>query len=170
MARDELSGFEISEEVREKLKDKAYLRRQFAKGKTAQDIMGFSDETMEKFYHAARELFEHDKYEDAANAYLFLVTINPFHSEYWIGLGMSAQMSGKYEEAVDAYELAAYYQLENPIPYFYLAKCFFALHDHDNALEALNLAIEYSGDQSQYAEIKQLALASKKLLEENHVD
>ncbi len=162
---DDIGEFKISKKIRDKLKNKKLLKEELALGKTAQEIMGFSDETMAKFYRAAYQLFEHRHYVDAGNAFLFLVTLNPYIHDYWLGLGMASQMCGDFEAAVDAYEMAAVYELENPVPYFYLAKCFFAIHDRDNAMQALSLAIEYAEDQPQFAELKQQALAAQALLE-----
>ncbi len=161
---DELDQFQISEEVKEKLKDKKFLKKEFAKGKSAQHIMGFSDEAMSKFYEAGYELFRASKFMDAANAFLFLVTLNPYNHDYWLGLGMATQMYGDYEAAVDAYEMAAVCQLESPVPYFYLAKCLFAMHERESALEALNLAIDYSAERTEYEELKQNAIEARDLL------
>lgn len=161
---DEIEEFKISKKVRAKLSDKEWLRKEFAKGKSGQEILGFSDHTMAKFYGAAYKMFEHRKYSDAANAFLFLVTINAFNHDYWLGLGMATQMLGDFEGAVDAYEMAAITDVNNPIPYFYLAKCLFAMHDRDSALEAINLALEYAGDEEKYADLKEQARAAKALL------
>ncbi len=161
---EELEDFKIPKKIRDKLQDKVWLKKQFAEGKTAQEILGFSDQAMGKFYRAAYHLFEHKRYQDAANAFLFLVTLNAFNHDYWLGLGMATQMSGDFESAVDAYEMAAITDVHNPIPYFYLAKCLFAMHDRDSALEALNLAMEYAGDQEEYSTLKKEARAAKSLL------
>lgn len=161
---DELGEFKISKKVREKLKDKSYLKKELAKGKTAQEILGFSDETLAKFYNAAYKLFENQKYMDAANAFLFLVTLNPYNHDYWLGLGMATQMSGDYESAIDAYEMAAVYEMDNPVPYFYLAKCLFAMHDRDSALQALDLALDYANDRPEYEELKKQAKAARNIL------
>jgi type III secretion system low calcium response chaperone LcrH/SycD len=160
----DLGEFKISKKIQKKLNDKEWLKKEFAKGRSAQDIMGFSDETMAKFYGAAYQLFEGEKYTDAADAFLFLVTLNPKNSEFWLGLGMSMQMCGKYEDAIDAYEMAAFYKLDNPIPYFYLAKCLFAMHDRDNALQALDLAVEYSSGQMEYEDLRRQAIQARNLL------
>src|SRR5262245_3246697 len=120
---NDIGEFKISKRIREKLKNRKLLKRELEKGKSAQEILGFTDETMSKFYNAAYRLFEGKHYVDAANAFLFLVTLNPYHHEYWLGLGMATQLSGNYEDAIDAYELAAMCELDNPVPYFYLAKC-----------------------------------------------
>lgn len=161
---EDIGDFKISKRLREKLKDKKLMKKEFAQGKTAQEIMGFSDEAMAKFYGAAHRLFDHRRYEDAGNAFLFLVTLNPFVHDYWLGLGMCAQMTGDHDSAVDAYEMAAICQLDSPVPYFYLAKTLFAMHERESALQALALAIEYAGDQPQFYELRQQAIAAQSLL------
>jgi len=161
---DELEEFKLSKKAKERLKDKEFLKKELAKGRTPQEILGFKDETMAKFYQAAYRLFEHKKYLDAANAFLFLVTLNSHNHDYWLGLGMSTQLNGDYENAIDAYEMAAVTDVESPVPYFYLAKCLFAIHDRESALQALDLAIGYAQDKEQYAELIQQARAAKALL------
>lgn len=161
---DDLGEFKISKKVREKLKNKALLKKELAAGKTAQEIMGFKDETMAKFYRAAYRLFENKRFVDAANAFLFLVTLNPYNHDYWLGLGMTTQLCGDYEAAIDAYEMAAVADSYNPVSYFYLAKCLFAIHDRESALQALDLALEYAGNKKEYVELKKQAEAARTLL------
>ena len=161
---DEIEEFKLSKKARLKLKNKKWLQQQLAAGKSAQELMGFSDGVMAKFYKAAYQLFEHESYKDAANAFLFLVTLNSYNHDYWLGLGMSTQMLGDYEAAIDAYEMAAICKLESPVPYFYLAKCLFAVHDRESSLKALDLAIEYAGDDFEFIELKDQAILARDLL------
>lgn len=161
---DELSEFRLSSEAKAKLKNKKLLKKELEAGKTAQEIMGFSDATMAKFYGAAYFLFEHQRFHDAANAFLFLATLNPHNHDYWLGVGMASQMIQDYESAIDAYELAAICDIESPIPYFYLAKCLFAIHDRESALQALDLAIDTAGDLPDFAELKSQAESAKEIL------
>jgi type III secretion system low calcium response chaperone LcrH/SycD len=162
--KDDLSEFRLSEKAKKKLKDKKLLKKELAEGKTAQEIIGFSNETMSKFYQAAYLLFEHKRYHDAANAFLFLATLNPHLHDYWLGLGMATQMCHEYESAIDAYELAALTDLSSPVPYFYLAKCLFAIHDRESALQALDLAIETSDDLQEFADLKRQAQKAREIL------
>ena len=166
--KDNLDEFKLSKKAKEKLKNKKKLKKEFAEGKTAQEIMGFSDETMAKFYRAAVHLFENRHYVDAANSFLFLVTLNAYNHDYWLGLGMSTQMYGNFEAAIDAYEMAAICQIENPVPYFYLAKCLFAMHERESAQQALEIAIEYAGDSPEYEQLKKQALAAQALLKKHN--
>lgn len=167
--QDDLSEFHLSKKAKAKLKNLDLLKKELAEGKTAQEIMGFSDATMAKFYQAAYLLFEHNRHKDAANAFLFLATLNPYNHDYWLGLGMALQLCHDYESAIDAYELAAFNEMTSPVPYFYLAKCLFAIHDRSNALQALDLAIETADEIEEYAELKKQAKAAKKLLLEHDI-
>lgn len=164
MREYDLGEFKVSKRIQKKLNDKEWLKKEFAKGRSAQEIMEFSDETMAKFYRAAHHLFERERYTEAADAFLFLVTLNPKNPEFWLGLGMSTQMSGNFEDAIDAFEMAAFYKLDDPVPYFYLAKCLFALNDQENALQALDLAVEYASDSSEFADLKDQAIKARNLL------
>jgi type III secretion system low calcium response chaperone LcrH/SycD len=167
MENDGLSEFKLSKKIKEKLKNKKLLKKELSEGKSAQEILEFSDSTMGKFYQAAYTLLEHNRYADAANAFLFLATLNPHIHDYWLGLGMATQMNKDYESAIDAYELAALNDFSNPIPFFYLAKCLFAIHDRESAIQALDLAIETAADLDEYAELKHQAEEAKKILLEH---
>lgn len=149
-----------------KLEDRNGLKKALVEGITPQVILQLSDEVMARFYAAAYNLFQRQQFRDAADAFIFLIALNSHNHDYWVGLGMSTQMLGNYEGAIDAYELAATCELDNPVPYFYLAKCLFAIHDRANALEAIELAIEYSADRTSFEDLHRQALAAKKLLEE----
>ena len=156
--------FDLSNRIKKKLKDIKQVKKELHEGRSAQEILEFKDEAMVEFYQAAYKLFIGKRYTDAANAFLFLVTLNPYRHDYWVGLGMATQMCQNYEAAIDAYEMAAICQMESPTPYFYLAKCLFAIHDRESALMALDLAIEYSGESEEFRDLKSQALKAKAIL------
>jgi type III secretion system low calcium response chaperone LcrH/SycD len=158
--------FKISKKAKEKLKNRTLLRRELAAGRSPQEIIGFSDAAMGEFYRSACELLEHGHYMDAANAFLFLATLNAYQHDYWLGLGMATQLYGDFDGAINAYELAAICDVDNPIPYFYLAKCLFSTHDRESAREALEVTITCAGTHPHYQELKKQAIAALKLLKE----
>ncbi|MCB1111845.1 MAG: SycD/LcrH family type III secretion system chaperone [Chlamydiales bacterium] len=164
---DHMENFHLSEKAKSRLEDKEWLKKQLAKGKSAQKILEITDRSMKSFYEAAQRLYDHQFYTDAANAFLFLVTLNPYNHDYWLGLGKSTQMTSDFEAAIDAYEIAMHLNVDSPVPYFYLAKCFFAMHDPENALTALDLALEYAGDNKEYADLKIQAMAARELLKKD---
>lgn len=153
----------IDSDICKKILDKKWLQSQLEQGTSVQELLQFSTQTMDQFYQIACNLYESKEYKDAADAFLFLVTVDPTHYDYWIGLGAATQRLQEYEMAIDAYEMAAICQLENPIPYFHLAKCLFAIHDRDSALKAIDLALEYSQEQD-FGDLHKQALAAKQLL------
>ena len=152
------------EKVKKKLNDEKWLKNELAKGKIAQEILGISDDEIDHYYKASQLFFEKEKYEDAANTYHFLVVLNPFIKEYWLGLAMSSQMCGDYEGALDAYKLIGFNEIESPIAYFFLSQCLFALHDRENAIIALDLAVEVAADNSEFADLKLKAIQTKNML------
>jgi len=148
-----LSKFEISPAICKSLEDKEWLHSKLKQGTPPRELLGFSNAVMDEFYRTACVLYDEKQYEEAADAFLFLVTLDSGHYDYWIGLGAATQRCEEYELAIDAYEMAAICEIENPIPYFYLAKCLFAIHDRASALQAIELALEYSeGDLHRQAE------------------
>ncbi len=163
MKDDYFNNFKVPSRIKKKLNDTKWLKKELAKGKTAQEILELTDEAMKEFYEASYQLFENGHYTSAASAFLFLLTLNLTNPEYWLGLGMATQKCGQYEDAINAYEMAAYYKLDSPVPYFYLAKCLFAVQDRSNALQALDLAVEFAADQTEFAELKQQAMLTRKL-------
>lgn len=154
----------ISKEINKKLSDEKWIESEILSGKTAQEVVGFTEETMRNFYLQATLLFEKKSYKEASDVFTFLVAMNPHHYDYWLGLGASTQWLHDYETAIDAYEMAAFCDLSNPYPYFHLAKCLFSMHEREGALQAIDLTLEYSEGSHQYEELHRQALAAKKLI------
>lgn len=144
----------LSKELVVKLSNREKVLKHLKGSQGGQSFFGYSDELMEVFYKKAHHYLEEGKVNQAIDSFVFLVTLNAFHSEYWMGLGTALQMAHEYEAAIDAYEIAAIYNIEHPLPYLYLAKCLFAIHDRKSALQSLELAIAYAGDIEAYADIK----------------
>lgn len=154
----------LPEQTRELLQNKLQLKKNLRSGKILQDLMGFSQEVMDLYYVKASKLCESANYTQAVSAFLFLTVMNPEHYDYWLGLGVAKQHCHDYEGAIDAFELAAVSALENPEPYFHLAHCFFAIHDREASMQAINLALEYSEDISAYDDLHRKAMAARVLL------
>lgn len=155
---------EFSHKVRKKLKDKDLLIEELRDGKNGKEILEVTEKIMEKWCHEAYLLIKEKKYIEASCAFLFLVALSMEEEKYWLGLGMSFQFMHDYETAIDVYEMAALCDINNPEPYFYLAKCFFAIHEKENALRAFDMVIEMAEENPQYAEIREQAEHARSLL------
>lgn len=158
-------AFKIPEEALEKLHDPEYLHKQIEQGMTFQEILGYDEAQMEKFYGAAYDLFQEGRYQDAADGFVFLTTLNPYVHNFWLGLGMSEQLNEEYESAIVAYGMATMTDMESPVPHYHTAKCHYLMGDTDTALSFLNLAIELAADREPYTALKADAIATKARLE-----
>jgi type III secretion system low calcium response chaperone LcrH/SycD len=158
------SSKNISTKIQRKLKNLNKIREELSSGKTGQEVLEMSDLEMLELYVGAKALFDHQKYLDSANAFLFLVTLNPQNHQYWMGLGTGLQMCGEVDGALQAYEMASLLQINDPTPYFYLAKCLLEMKDREATLQALDIAIESCSDHLEFQELKQQAIEAKELL------
>jgi type III secretion system low calcium response chaperone LcrH/SycD len=149
-----IEEFQLSADALEKIKDPESIRRYFEEGKTFQEILGYSDISMEKLYRAAYTLFQQRRYQECSDAFTFLTTINPYVHNYWLGLGMSEQMVEDYEGALVAYAMATMTDLRNPIPHYHSANCYALLGDPDSAITSLDLAMERAANQEECQDFK----------------
>ncbi|HXF29846.1 MAG TPA: SycD/LcrH family type III secretion system chaperone [Chlamydiales bacterium] len=123
----------IPEEVLEALQKPDELRRHLDEGRSLQELIGYSDEFMQQLYNAAHDVFQEGRYQEAADGFLFLTTLNPYVYAYWLGLGMSQQLIEEYEQAIIAYECASKVEPASPIPDYYLAACHLLMNERDLA-------------------------------------
>lgn len=117
------------------------LLKIFRDGMTPKDAMGVSDQTMEAFYGYAYRLYESGNYADAQRIFQYLINLNAGESKYALGLGACFHMQGKYQTAIEAYMLCAFFDPESPIPYYHIADCYIKMENPYGALIALNDAI-----------------------------
>lgn len=140
----EMKEFLFSDEGVEILQDEEKLAQLMQEGKTFQEIVGFEDKTLWKFYEAAEQLYEAKRYDDAADAYLFVSTLNPYVPDFWIGLGTSQQMQGKFEDALASYTTAIEVFPTHIMPYMFAAKCCLETKDFDEAAKVFDGAIKFA--------------------------
>lgn len=152
---EDIEELRISDEAIQRARDPELLRRYVEEGKTFQEIIGYSDEVMEKFYQAAYSLFQQKRYQDSADAFTFLTTMNPYVHNYWLGLGMSEQLIENYEGAAIAYGMAVMTDATNPVPLFHSSTCAYLLGDYEGALATLQEVVQRCGDQAEHQKIKQ---------------
>lgn len=161
---ENLDEFKIPERARKLLQDPKQLQKEISEGKTWQDIMGFSESTMHKFYDAACRLYQRQEYDAASDAFTFLTTLNPCTYNYWLGLGMSEHLNQEYFCALIAYDMAAQVDPKNPLPDYHSASCHMNLHDHQNALVSLEMVLSKTENQDHFESLREQALLIKKSL------
>lgn len=164
---ENLEEFSIPEDAIEKLKDPKIIRKNLIEGKTFQEILGYDNARMEKFYSKAAEFFERQEYEKAAEAFTFLTTLNPAVTSYWLGLGMSEQLIEEYHGALLAYAMAMMSDVVNPMPHYYTAMCYRSLMQPESAMASLQLAIRHCANNEGWQNLKQQALALQEKISED---
>ena len=164
---ENLEEFQIPKEALERMKDPEVITQLVEEGKTFQEIIGYTDETMDKFYRGARGLFEQQKYREAADAFIFLTTLNPYVHNYWLGLGMSEHLEEEYHGALLAYGMAMLSDSKNPLPHYHSAACYQALDDKTSMLVSLDLAINLAGNNQEYTHVKTQAESAKERTQRN---
>lgn len=124
------------------------------KSETLQQAFGVTSYEMEGIYHEAYEYYESGRYEDALISFRWLVLLNPFKVDYWMGMGANQQLLTHYEKALHHYAIATLLDSENPLPHYYAYACYCARIDEENAQKALALALELTADKPEHATLR----------------
>jgi hypothetical protein len=130
---------------------------------TLQEKLGFSDDEMMHAYDHASKLYEEQLYTQAGNILLTLITLKPKVPSFWIGFGLTEEMSSLYPSAGISYLMALRNDPERLELALQSARCFFEVMENELAKEILHTAIEQAGSEPQFASIKEQA---KRMLKE----
>lgn len=136
---------------------------------TIQETKGLSDEQMEAIYSIAFNCYSAGKYQEASEVFTWLSMCNPFQGKYWLGLGASLQMTGKFEPAQYAYAMSAVTgQPGDPVPHLYAAECCLAQGQKDDARKALKMAADFAEGRPEHVKTCTRAKALLTILEEKN--
>lgn len=137
-------------------------------GKTLSDIKGISHDHLEAVYGVAHNVYSSGDYQQAQKIFQFLCYCDHLEKKYWMGLGACRQMLKLYVEAVETYSFAMLLDSSDPQPPLLAADCHIALGNKEEAISGLNAAIEWSGDNPKYQELRERAQALLEVL--SHID
>ena len=119
-------------------------------GGVLKDAHGLTDEEMEAIYGVAYNLYESGKYEDALQVFKFLCFFDHLEKKYWMGLGAVNQMLKKYDDANNAYSMAAMLDIDDPTPAMHAANCLLLAGKKKEAESALNFVKEMAPKEQQH--------------------
>lgn len=94
------------------------------------------------FYAVAFAHYEKEDYSSAAHLFKQLVLADPFSAHYWHGLASSEQMAKSYPAAIQAWSMVCLLKEQDPLAHFHAAECMLALDQKEEALKALNAALD----------------------------
>ncbi len=144
--------------------DEGKLGEELANGTSLQELAHISDATIDKLYQGARRLYTLNNFTDAADAFKFLTSLNAKNSAFWLGLGNSEYSSGRYKEALYAFTYASQTNPTDPNCHVMSCRCYEALGEIENALNALDLVLFAIANQPEYADWTPWITSEKKRL------
>lgn len=133
-------------------------------GKTIQAIAGLSDSSLEKLYQAAKHVFDQKRFSEAADAFGFLTMLNPTKFAFWLGLGNSEFNLKNYEAALFAYAFVCRINPQDYFGHIFSCRCYEALGDMKNAINALEMALDIIGNDPAKKELRHMLEAQIKQL------
>lgn len=98
-----------------------------------QEMFGLSDDTLLRIYDLAVDLIKKENYEDANTLLVFLTTLAPHVTSYWIAEGACLQALDRHQEAIAVFSAAKFLSPSDPAPSFYSIESFLILDDKDKA-------------------------------------
>ena len=145
--------FQIPEDAMERLRDPEVIKTYIAEGKTFQEILGYDNEIMEKFYQGACRLFENRRYDEASDAFVFLTTLNPYVHNFWLALGMAEQSREEFSAALVAYGMAGINDPSNPVSLWHTAHCHYLMSEPRQAREMLERLLNVCEGREEHTEL-----------------
>lgn len=137
-----ITDYLISDEKRKEIQDGDRMLEYLAHHQTLQAVLGFADDILLDMYEVAFGLFEQKRYSECIDAFIFLTTINPNVSSFWLGLGSALQMERRPDEALAAYTVAINKDPERLDGYLYAARCCMQMKDYEEGLKICDKALD----------------------------
>ncbi|MBS0628369.1 MAG: hypothetical protein JSS09_09180, partial [Verrucomicrobia bacterium] len=107
-----------------------------------------SDDTIERFYQCGYRLYQDKNYQEAADVFFVISSIDYRRHNVWMILGLSEEKLNNYEQALVAFSMATLTDMENPLTFLHSAECYLALTDNENAQNCLQSALNLVNDKS----------------------
>ena len=137
----------------------AVLRSILLNGGTFGTASGVSQEECEALYQLGHGLYQQAHYSEAFRIFSLLVTYDHLEPRYLMALAASAQMLGRYTDAIQHYGTAALLLLDDPAPLMHSAECCIAIGQMEGAAEALRMSISMMDQEPQHEALRARAEA-----------
>lgn len=161
-----IKEIKVGEECLRKLLETDTLNSVLEK-KSFQEILGYTDKTLEKFYAVGMQCLGKQDYANASDIFAVLTLINPSIHNSWVAWAICQQALGHWEVAIEACRIAESLDSADPLPYLYASECYAEINDHTHALEEVNKALQQvdNNDAQPFVEMKKAAIEWKEQLQ-----
>lgn len=112
--------------------------------KIFQDVLGITSEELSTLYEKAHAFLELNRFEEAQSSFAFLTKLNPFASDFWIGLGVSYLMQEQFMQAFDAFIMALTMEPDRYECYAYAIECCTQMRNFTQAEALVKQAVTYA--------------------------
>ena len=151
----------LAEELDNETKDMA--KKLFQDGATLGELKGITPRELNAVYQMGLGFYNTGRYDDAEKVFSFLVMFDHLEPKYWLAAGAVQQVKKNFEKAKAAYVQAAMLDIHGPKPQYYVAECYLALGQKDDAIASLETLLEYCNGQDEVTkEFRAKAEALKK--------
>lgn len=134
--------------------DPAAFTKHIEEGKSLQEFAEISTITMDRLYMAAKRIYDRKSFTEAADAFYFLIGLNPQVYVFWLGLANSECNSNKFNDALTAYDVVAEATPHDASVYVAISQCYEALGQQENALKALDQALLAAQENQEFNDLK----------------
>lgn len=146
-----LSGIKQIAALSERIaKEEGKFVAQIEGGGTLQEFANVDDTVMDTLYLGAKRLFDLGLYGDAADAFKFLISINPKKYIFWHGLAHSEYQRARYSQAVDAFKIVCEANSKDFASQVAASRCYAALGQSDKALYILEQTLLAGENEPQF--------------------
>jgi tetratricopeptide (TPR) repeat protein len=104
-----------------------------------QEMFGLTDDTLLHIYELSVDVVKKGNYKDANTLFVFLTTLAPHVSSYWIAQGACLQVLSRHEEAVAVFNAAKFLNPADPAPCAYSVESYIELKDAEKAKQELGV-------------------------------
>ncbi|MBS0634272.1 MAG: hypothetical protein JSR37_02270 [Verrucomicrobia bacterium] len=164
--QDNVKAYQAKADGLKMLDNPQAFKKFLAEGKSVSDMLGFSPESIDKFYEAAHHLMAQKRFKEAKDAFFFLVTVAPQVSECWLGLGLAYGQCKEAEGAIQSYLRAIALSPHKADGYIAFARLFTALNDIPNAQKVCDIGMSFVKEHEKQAWAQELERALKETRQE----
>ncbi len=136
-----MSDKTIEETIDKDVRD--ITKKLFQDGATIGELKGITPREMNAVYQVGLGFYNTGRYDDAEKVFTFLVMFDHLEPKYWTAAGAVQQVKKNFEKAKSAYVQASMLDIHNPKPQYYVAECYLALGQKDDALASIETLLEY---------------------------
>jgi type III secretion system low calcium response chaperone LcrH/SycD len=133
-------------------------------GGTVAALYGLDADELEALYALAYNLYNQARWAQALKLFSFLTFHDHLERRFHLGRAACLQMLKQHEDALRAYGLAYVLDVLDPMVSLRIAECLIALRRKEDALTALETVVALTEAGSEFAPIRQRAVALATLI------